>query len=85
MGFWGQHNFDCKHIAAPPVFDKIDLACISVRELWPVVAAFKHTGHIWAHSGVLLSTDNTQVISMVVTGCSRNIQALGVILGLCSS
>lgn len=44
-----------------------------------MVAAFKRWGHLWAHDGVLLNTDNTQVLRMVVTGRSKSVIAMSLL------
>lgn len=79
FGFWGKHNYSCCHVSPPPVFDDVSSACINVKELWPVVAAFKKWGPLWAHNGVLLNTDNTQVLRMVITGRSKNVVAMSLL------
>lgn len=79
FGFWKKHGYFCPHVVSPPKFDDVSSSCINVKELWPVVAAFQRWGHIWARSGVLLSTDNTQVETMIITGRSRNITAMSLI------
>lgn len=79
FGFWGKHGFTCSHVVDPPGFDNVAGSCINIKELWPVIAAFQRWGHHWSNSGVLLSTDNTQVESMVITGRSRNVIAMSLI------
>lgn len=76
FGFWGEHSYGCPHVFPPPVSDDISEANINVKELWPVVAAVKKWGEMWRSSQVLLHSDNTQVVTMVATGRSRNPQAM---------
>lgn len=79
FGFWGDHKFSCPHVFPPPVVDDIADSNINVKELWPVVASVKRWGEDWRGSQVLLHTDNTQVLTMVATGRSRNVQAMGLL------
>lgn len=76
FGFWGENNYCCSHLSPTPVFDKVTDSNINVKELWPVLAAVRKWGKCWKGSYVLLHTDNTQVLSMVASGRSRNIQAM---------
>lgn len=79
FGFWGDNNYSCPHLFPPPALDDISESNINVKELWPVVAAIKRWGHLWYNSQVLLHSDNTQVVTMVATGRSRNTQAMGLL------
>lgn len=76
FGFWGDHGYGCKHLVQPPAFNELSHSNINVKELWPVVAGVKRWGKLWSNSYVLLHTDNTQVVSMVASGRSKNTQAM---------
>ena len=45
---------------------------INVLELWPVLAAVRRWGHLWADRTVMFITDNTQVRAAINSGRSRN-------------
>lgn len=79
FGFWGDHNYACGHIYPSPVFDDLSVSNINVKELWPVLAAVKKWGEGWRNSYVLLFSDNTQVLSMISSGRSRNPIAMGLL------
>lgn len=76
FGFWGTHSYDCEHVFPPPSFNELSKSNINVKELWPVVASVKRWGESWMDSCVLLSSDNTQVVRMIISGRSRNPQAM---------
>lgn len=76
FGFWGENIYDCQHTVNPPIFNELSNSSINVIELWPVLAGVKRWGKIWSNSYVLLHTDDTQVVSMVSSGRSRNTQAM---------
>lgn len=76
FGFWGNHNYSCKHVSHPPEFNELSNSSINIKELWPVVAGLKKWGDRWKDQYVLLHSDNTQVITMVATGRSKNTQAM---------
>lgn len=76
FGFWGENTYNCKHLFPAPSFDNIAHSNINGKELWPVLAAVRKWGDCWKGSYVLLHTDNTQVLSMVASGRSRNTKAM---------
>lgn len=76
FGFWGSHNYDCEHVSPPPVFNDLTTSNINVKELWPVVASINRWGSAWTDCCVLLNSDNTQVVSMIISGRSKNHQAM---------
>lgn len=76
FGFWGQNNYSCIHVSPPPVFNELSNSNINIKELWPVVAGLKKWGEGWRNQYVLLHSDNTQVITMIASGRSRNTQAM---------
>lgn len=41
-----------------------------------MIAGVKRWGKMWSNSYVLLHTDNTQVVSMIASGRSKNAQAM---------
>lgn len=49
---------------------------INVLELWPVVCAARRWRCHWANKQILLRSDNSQVVRMVNTGRSKNIQCM---------
>lgn len=76
FGFWEENNYSCHHLVDPPYFDELLHSNINVKELWPVVAGIKRWGKMWSNSYVLMHTDNTQVVSMIASGRSRNTKAM---------
>lgn len=60
----------------PPIFNELSDSNINLKELWPVVAGIKCWGKCWSGKYVLLHTDNTQVVSMIASGRSKNAQAV---------
>lgn len=66
----------CSHVYPSPTFTNLTDSNIHVNELWPVVAAIKRWGSRWANEVVLVYTDNMQVLAMLHTGCSKNLQAM---------
>lgn len=76
FGFWGPSAYSCHHVSPPPVYNNVANTNINVQELWPVVAAIKRWGQVWAKSSVMVHTDNTQVLSMILSGRSCNTTAM---------
>lgn len=76
FGFWGPHGYNCEHVCPPPTFDELSHSNINVKELWPVIASVWRWGEKWIDSTVLVSSDNTQVVNMIISGRSRNPQAM---------
>lgn len=79
FGFWGLHNYSCEHVSLPPEFDDLSESNINVKELWPVVAGLKKWGENWKNQCVLLHSDNTQVVTMISSGRSKNTQAMSLL------
>lgn len=78
-GYWGDTPIRCKHMVQPPKFDDVSNSNINVKELWPVVAAIQRWCTQWSHMEVLLHTDNTQVMHMVLSGRSSNLEAMNLL------
>ena len=67
--------FPREHWANPPFYCSSDLN-INVLELWPIVCAAKRWGHLWKGRKVRVYTDNTQVLMMINTGRSSNLDCM---------
>ena len=63
---------DCVHVHSPPGQDVYDATNINELELWPVVAGAKRWCHVFRNRSVRVGTDNTQVLTMLRKGRSRN-------------
>lgn len=77
-GFGEENNYSCHHLVnpPPPIFNELSDSNINLKELWPVVVGIKCWGKCWSGKYVLLHTDNTQVVSMIASGRSKNAQAV---------
>ena len=64
------------HHFCPPPLEYSSHMPISVLKLWPVIAAAARWGETWRDSTVQLYTDNTQVMAMIATGRSSNVDAI---------
>ena len=73
-GFWKGPGGRCPHEESPPseVYDDH----INEEELWPVLAGLKRWGNSFRNSIVYVTTDNTQVLSVLRTGRSQNATAM---------
>lgn len=76
FGFWGDDILSCSHLYQSPTFTDLTASNINVKELWPVVAALKRWGTAWSNKVILVHTDNMQVVAMLNTGRSKNVQAM---------
>ena len=63
----------CQHVAFRPIADVFDIANINELELWPIVVGLKRWAHVLRDKNVLLFTDNTQVMHMLLNSSSSNI------------
>ena len=52
---------------------------INVRELYPILEAVYHWGHLWRNHKVQCISDNTQVVAAVNTGRSSNAVSMGLL------
>lgn len=79
FGFWDSPEEGCIHLCPPPSFTDLSTTNINVKELWPVVASIHRWGASWRHRVVKVYTDNTQVLNMILSGRSKNFQAMDLI------
>lgn len=84
-GYWASPLHRCTHYVFPPTFDDIPGSNIIIKELCPVVAAIHRLGKKWSHRNILLHTDNTQVMYMVLSGRSSNVDPMNLIRELLRS
>ena len=66
----------CNHVVSKPVIDVVDFNNINVLELWPVLVGIKRWSHRIRDKNVVVFTDNTQVMFMLLNGKSSNITCM---------
>ena len=77
-GVWGLDDkisleSECMHvICRPPVELQLTVPNINVYELWPIVMGLKRWAPILRNQSLLVYTDNTQVMYMLLNGKSSN-------------
>ena len=63
---------ECSHIGFRPVWDFFDKSNINELELWPIVVGLKRWVNLLSNRAIHVFTDNTQVMFMLINGCSSN-------------
>ena len=63
----------CNHVAPPPFAVNLSEESINVLELWPVLVGVKRWSHLLRNRSVVIFTDNTQVLFMLLNGKSSNV------------
>ena len=74
-GFWKDPPFDikndCNHLTPPPSeLSSCNSVNINVLELWPIVLGLQRWSKSLSNKSLLLFTDNTQVMHMLINGRS---------------
>ena len=62
----------CGHIGFRPVWDFFNPSNINELELWPIVVGLKRWVNLFRDKQIHVFTDNTQVMFMLMNGCSTN-------------
>ena len=76
-GTWDENDFillssDCNHIVSKPISEFVDFGNINVLELWPILVGIKRWASVLRDKRVVVYTDNTQVLFMMLNGKSSN-------------
>ena len=78
-GTWSEDSLlvldsPCNHIGSSPVTERnfVDFKNINVLELWPIVVGIKRWTTVLSNKTVVLLTDNTQVMHMLINDSSTN-------------
>ena len=76
-GVWHDEDYlklrsDCNHIVSKPLLEDFETDNINVLELWPIVVGLKRWAHLFKDMSILVFTDNTQVMFMLINGSSVN-------------
>ena len=76
-GTWRDSDYiplttECSHVGFRPVWDSFDASNINELELWPIVVGLKRWLNLFKDKSVMVFTDNTQVMFMLINGCSSN-------------
>ena len=76
-GTWDDQDFIllsslCNHIVSRPISEEFDMSNINVLEFWPVLLGIKRWAHLFVNKKVVVYTDNTQVMFMLINGGSSN-------------
>ena len=66
----------CNHIVSKPLYDDVKFDNINVLEFWPVLVGVKRWAHILRDKSVVVYTDNTQVMFMLLNGRSSNVTCM---------
>ena len=67
---------DCTHVCSKPLVDKFDDKNINVLELWPVLIGLKRWAPMLRNMSLIVYTDNTQVLFMLLNGKSSNVTCM---------
>ena len=62
----------CNHVVSKPLGEPFDSTNINVLELWPVLVGLKRWAHLLRDKSIIVFTDNTQVLFMLLNGKSSN-------------
>ena len=76
-GVWDNDDYigvvsQCQHIVSKPLMEKFELDNINVLELWPIVVGLKRWALKLKNKSLVVFTDNTQVMFMLMNGGSVN-------------
>ena len=63
----------CNHVACRPFAEEFDRNNINVLELWPILVGIKRWMNLLSDKRVVVFTDNTQVMYMLLNGNSSNL------------
>ena len=80
-GTWNNVDFinvvsHCSHVVCKPLAEAFDNDNINVLELWPILMGLKRWLHLFRGYSVLVFTDNTQVMYMLLNGSSSNLTCM---------
>ena len=67
---------DCNHIVTKPLADDVEFDNINVLEFWPILIGIKRWASVLRDKNVVVYTDNTQVMFMLLNGRSSNVNCM---------
>ena len=67
---------DCNYVGSKPLVDKFDDKNINVLELWPILVGIKCWAPMLQNLSLIVFTDNTQVLFMLLNGKSSNVTCM---------
>ena len=76
-GVWSDDDFigvvsPCQHIVSKPLLERFESDNINVLELWPIVVGLRRWAPYLKNRSLIVFTDNTQVMFMLLNGGSVN-------------
>ena len=66
----------CGHVCFKPQVDEFDDKNINVLELWPILIGLKRWAPVLRNMSLIVYTDNTQVLFMLLNGKSSNVTCM---------
>ena len=67
---------DCNHVVGRPFCEPFNSGNINVLELWPILVGLKRWASTLKNRSLMVFTDNTQVMFMLINGCSSNLTCM---------